>query len=63
MHGNPVYLGPALTFALVNLVLPRALADPGPGPGHPAVRHHGFRPTAPAIFSRVGAVIESCRHS
>jgi hypothetical protein len=26
-------------------------------------QHHGFRPTAPAIFSRVGAVGESGRHS
>ena len=26
LHGNPVYLGPALTFALVDFVLPLALA-------------------------------------
>jgi hypothetical protein len=26
LHGNPVYLGPAITFALVDFVLPLALA-------------------------------------
>jgi hypothetical protein len=26
LHGNPVYLGPALTFALVDFILPFALA-------------------------------------
>ena len=26
LHGNPVYLGPALTFALVDFILPLALA-------------------------------------
>jgi hypothetical protein len=26
LHGNPVYLGPALTFALVDFILPIALA-------------------------------------
>ena len=26
LHGNPVYLGPALTFALVDFILPNALA-------------------------------------
>ena len=26
LHGNPVYLGPAITFALVDFILPLALA-------------------------------------
>jgi hypothetical protein len=26
LHGNPVYLGPALTFALVDFILPFAVA-------------------------------------
>jgi hypothetical protein len=26
LHGNPVYLGPALTFALVDFIVPLALA-------------------------------------
>jgi len=43
LHGNPTYLGPAITFALVGLVLPIALAveigrragTPKPAPVHP----------------------------
>jgi uncharacterized membrane protein YfbV (UPF0208 family) len=42
LHGNPTYLGPAITFALVGLVLPLALAveighragTPEPAPAH-----------------------------
>jgi hypothetical protein len=26
LHGNPVYLGPAITFALVDFIVPIALA-------------------------------------
>jgi hypothetical protein len=26
LHGNPVYLGPAITFALVDFIVPLALA-------------------------------------
>ena len=44
LHGNPTYLGPAITFALVGLVLPLALAveighragTPQPAPAHSA---------------------------
>jgi predicted Na+-dependent transporter len=39
LHGNPVYLGPAITFALVDFILPLAVA---------VEIGHGARATAPA---------------
>ena len=44
LHGNPTYLGPAITFALVDFILPLALAveighrarTPEPAPAHSA---------------------------
>jgi bile acid:Na+ symporter, BASS family len=46
LGGNPVYLGPAITFALVDFIVPLALAveighragTPEPAPAHPAHR-------------------------
>jgi BASS family bile acid:Na+ symporter len=46
LGGNPVYLGPAITFALIDFIVPLALAveighrarTPEPAPAHPAHR-------------------------
>jgi BASS family bile acid:Na+ symporter len=41
LHGDPTYLGPAITFALIDFILPLALAvEIGHGPGQRQPRDH-----------------------
>ncbi len=54
LHGNPAYLGPAITFALVDFIVPLALAveighragtpEPAPEPAPELAPAHSARP-------------------
>ena len=52
LHGNPVYLGPALTFALVDFIVPLALAvEIGHRAGTPEPAPE-LAPVAPGVAPR-----------